>query len=698
MTQRISHNARRLLSPLTFAIGTVCLTASVGSAQDPLPGTRSSAHSLHPTFLDLALPVEGHLFLPEAAPAAWEPLLEAVVAGRLGYRIDVAIGAGQNNVEDSIRVSSKVEGKGRLAVPADGEYPRLDSCYTKAETPGSDLQSWVWYPPADMSPRRQLECVLKITDRIWSVGDDSTTVPHLRGRDDGTRGLLAWAHEPKEAKARRERGDLSGTWAFDDGGVYEARPLDRSIRGTRVMNGEWTTPQGQALAVEGLIDESVPAFRVFRSGKDTSAEMFELVPAHRSSPAKAPVVVHLKKDTPSPWSLVVEEVMSDRHGAPVLVSKSSKPPRQLQRSEDSLLILLRFDTGRDRPQVTLRGNGWLVDSVEKALSRIPPPMGPVDLVDESDFNKPLEDGRVAVVRMPAGQAKQDDMLGALSLSWALLKSRQPPEVRWVGTQDGDEGILEWGGARRWAFANDKAFRAEPVSGAFGVFPGAGVDAEPQGTWFRGADRVVVAAGKVMRDRRAWHLHVRDSLEAEGLLRLDQVLGDTVVDLRYATVDNFLGTEVYPESAGCYMTPASSAALFKANEAIHARGLGFVIYDCYRPLSVQRKMWELVPIRGFVARPVGNGSSHNRATAIDLGLVDSLGRRLLMPTEHDDFSENAASAATRGIPQAAIDNRTLLKATMLQAGFTGIRTEWWHFVGPDASGSRAMDVDFPESRL
>jgi len=148
-----------------------------------------------------------------------------------------------------------------------------------------------------------------------------------------------------------------------------------------------------------------------------------------------------------------------------------------------------------------------------------------------------------------------------------------------------------------------------------------------------------------------------------------------LDIRYATKDNFTHAVVYP-AARCLLRPEASAALAKVQAELAAGGFGLKVWDCYRPLSVQRRFWELVPDPRYVADPK-KGSRHNRGAAVDLTLVDAAGRELEMPTGYDDFSEAAHRASTAGSP-AARANAARLEAAMARHGFKGLATEWWHF--------------------
>ncbi|MBI4347880.1 MAG: M15 family metallopeptidase [Elusimicrobia bacterium] len=152
-----------------------------------------------------------------------------------------------------------------------------------------------------------------------------------------------------------------------------------------------------------------------------------------------------------------------------------------------------------------------------------------------------------------------------------------------------------------------------------------------------------------------------------------------VDIRYATPSNFTKTVLYPQ-ARCMLRSRVAKRLSLAQADLSAVGLGLKVWDCYRPLSIQKKLWELVPDTRYVANPA-KGSRHNRGAAVDVTLVDLNGTELPMPTEYDDFSERA-HRDWAGASPAALRNRQTLEAVMQRHGFTGLSTEWWHF---DARG-------------
>lgn len=162
----------------------------------------------------------------------------------------------------------------------------------------------------------------------------------------------------------------------------------------------------------------------------------------------------------------------------------------------------------------------------------------------------------------------------------------------------------------------------------------------------------------------------------------------IIDLKYATRDNFTGQVVYPVNK-CYLREEVATKLLKVQKKLNKIGLGLKIWDAYRPLSVQYKFWELVPDPRYVADPK-TGSNHNRGAAVDVTLVDSKGKELLMPTEFDDFTEKA-SGDYMNLPKEAIKNRDLLKKYMTEEGFEPMATEWWHFNDKNIKNYPILDI-------
>lgn len=149
----------------------------------------------------------------------------------------------------------------------------------------------------------------------------------------------------------------------------------------------------------------------------------------------------------------------------------------------------------------------------------------------------------------------------------------------------------------------------------------------------------------------------------------------VEDLRYATPFNFTGKQLYP-CARCFLRPEAAAALVKVQENLRDKGFGLRLYDCFRPASVQKALWEEFPNPSYVTPP-WKGSNHNRGLAVDVGLTDSCGIEYFMGSPFDHLGRKSHHDYT-DLPREVLYRRTLLKEAMEKEGFSSIRTEWWHY--------------------
>lgn len=167
----------------------------------------------------------------------------------------------------------------------------------------------------------------------------------------------------------------------------------------------------------------------------------------------------------------------------------------------------------------------------------------------------------------------------------------------------------------------------------------------------------------------------DQLEDSTFVRLADYSDDFSYDLRYATTDNFLKSQVY-ECGECYTRARTAKALIQANKDFMKEGVRIRFFDCYRPHDVQFRMWEIVPNPQYVADPE-KGSIHNRGGAVDITLETLEGDPLDMGTDFDFFGRKAYHD-NLDLPEEVLRNRALLKNIMADHGFASIRTEWWHY--------------------
>ena len=181
--------------------------------------------------------------------------------------------------------------------------------------------------------------------------------------------------------------------------------------------------------------------------------------------------------------------------------------------------------------------------------------------------------------------------------------------------------------------------------------------------------------------------IKNSIQLVELQQLDSTI---IIDVRYATKNNFTGEILYPTSK-IYLIDKVAFQIVKVNQYLKDHyGLRLKIFDGYRPLSVQKKMWSIIPDERYVANPK-KGSRHNRGCAVDLTLIDSTGNELDMGTKYDDFTEKS-HIDFYDLPDHVIKNRRLLLETMTKFGFTPLQTEWWHFDYKDWERYPILDIE------
>ena len=212
------------------------------------------------------------------------------------------------------------------------------------------------------------------------------------------------------------------------------------------------------------------------------------------------------------------------------------------------------------------------------------------------------------------------------------------------------------------------------------------------TAFTGALAWLALSPDVNADPGAGVPPVSPQAQAAGLLDVRTVVPDAVLDLRYATANNFVGAQLYPADARCLVHESMAPGLAAAAAALRAQGEKLVFWDCYRPHDVQVAMFEAVPNPAWVARPGPSARSHEAGRSVDVtlagpdGLVD-------MGTGFDDFSAASRADAIDGISAAAQANRARLRSALSAGGLTVYAGEWWHFDGPGAAVERPI-LDVP----
>lgn len=180
------------------------------------------------------------------------------------------------------------------------------------------------------------------------------------------------------------------------------------------------------------------------------------------------------------------------------------------------------------------------------------------------------------------------------------------------------------------------------------------------------------------------------MERAGYVNVATAVPDINISLMYARADNFTGRILYKDLREAYLHPRAAKALAKAQQLLKAKrpDLSLNIYDAARPMHIQQQMWNVVKgtaQQNYVSNPRNGGGLHNYGMAVDITLCDAAtGDTIPMGTLVDHLGAAAHTDAEadlvrrRVITRQALENRRLLREVMHGAGFTVLRTEWWHF--------------------
>lgn len=178
-----------------------------------------------------------------------------------------------------------------------------------------------------------------------------------------------------------------------------------------------------------------------------------------------------------------------------------------------------------------------------------------------------------------------------------------------------------------------------------------------------------------------------------LINLEKFVPGLVLDIRYATTNNFTGEKIY-NMARAYARKPVAEALKKIQADLNKQGLGIKMFDAYRPYKATVKFYEVYHDTTYVASPY-RGSRHNRGCALDLTVINlKTGEELKMPTGYDSFQKAAWPTTPVADPEVR-KNRTLLINAMEKHGFKVNGSEWWHFDFIGWRNYEVLDIDFEE---
>lgn len=180
------------------------------------------------------------------------------------------------------------------------------------------------------------------------------------------------------------------------------------------------------------------------------------------------------------------------------------------------------------------------------------------------------------------------------------------------------------------------------------------------------------------------------MEELGLVDITTLDSTIRVDLRYSTINNFTGKDMYGDLNRCYLQKEVAEKLVNAQADLRRQYpyYSLLVFDGARPVSIQQLMWDSVELppgerQKYLSNPA-NRSLHNYGAAVDVTIIDEKGNELDMGTPYDFFGELAhprkeAEYFEQGVlSEKQLANREILRSAMKSAGFSRIETEWWHF--------------------
>ena len=170
--------------------------------------------------------------------------------------------------------------------------------------------------------------------------------------------------------------------------------------------------------------------------------------------------------------------------------------------------------------------------------------------------------------------------------------------------------------------------------------------------------------------------VNKEISDQELVTIRDYIPNIYIDVKYATTDNFTGQVIYDFSEPS-LRYGTIKKLMKVQKELNKRGYSLKVWDAYRPIEAQLKLWEICPDPAYVSDPNKGYSGHCRGNTIDVTLVTADGKELEMPSGYDEFSA-LADRDYSDVSSAAAKNAELLESVMKKHGFKGYQAEWWHY--------------------
>lgn len=154
-----------------------------------------------------------------------------------------------------------------------------------------------------------------------------------------------------------------------------------------------------------------------------------------------------------------------------------------------------------------------------------------------------------------------------------------------------------------------------------------------------------------------------------------------IEIIYSTPNNFTNQVLY-SSPICFLRANTAKKLTNANHILNKYGYKIKIWDAFRPINYQKRMFSIYPDENFVANPDKQNCNHCKGSAVDITLCDMKGNEISMPTEFDHFGIESYRDYYKNLDKQTKENVMLLEKTMIECGFSPFFQEWWHFNDTD----------------
>jgi D-alanyl-D-alanine dipeptidase len=196
--------------------------------------------------------------------------------------------------------------------------------------------------------------------------------------------------------------------------------------------------------------------------------------------------------------------------------------------------------------------------------------------------------------------------------------------------------------------------------------------------------------------------------AEGFVNLTDAVPDAILEIRYYSTYNFVGTRIdgYEEPTAL-LTRRAADSLRAVSDDLKQMGYRLKIYDAYRPqCAVDHFVRWAADVNDTLMKPyfypdldkkvlfpqgyIAERSGHTRGSTVDLTLFDMKKEKEVDMggtfdwfghESHPDFGGNPETfqyKSNKLLTAEQFNNRMILRKAMMRHGFKPISTEWWHF--------------------